>query len=1493
MRSTRGVTNLIVLIFMGATLFADPAAAQRLITTVVGRDWLPSVEGLQAKDLPLSAQMRHVTVDRQGNLYIPDPFSFQVFRIGTDGIVHVAAGNGIAGYTGDGGAATSASLNGASSAAVDGNGILYIGDNFNYRIRRVGADGTISTVAGIGSPAFGGDGGPASAASFGPIGCMAFDSANNLFFCDSENNRVRKISAAGIISTVAGNGKNASSGDGGPATAASISIPYGIAIDANGQFYIGEGSSVRRVAVDGTISTFAGNGQAGFGGDGGPATKAMLAFTRGVAKDAAGNVYVADVGNHRIRRIDTAGIITTVAGTGVSDFTGDGGPPQNATLYFPWDVTFDSAGRLLIVDQGNSRIRAVTLGSTIATLAGNGLFRFTPDKTPATQSYLFTPSGVAADASGNLYIGDTNADVIRKVTADSLVQTIFGKPGVTAIAGVNTISSPQGVILASNGDLLIADTGFSRVRRLAPNGTITTVAGNQFGGYSGDGGPAAQAMLNLPTEVAYDAAGRIFIADQMNHRIRVVTNDTITTFAGNGTQASTGDGQQATAASLNQPTGVAVDANGTVYIGEFGGCRIRKVSADGKIATIAGTGACADSGDGGPATAAGVSNVRNLIFDAQGNLYFSQQNPHKVRRINPAGVISTIAGGALTGFSGDGGPSTSAALNQPTGLAIGGDGTIYIADAGNNRIRAVLPASAQISISTNQLSFSATSGGERTPQQNIALTASLAGVSFNGLPFTASTDVPWLVVTPNTGTTPSSIGVVVDPDTLGVGTSQAVIRVNAPGASPAQVAINVSATVTTAIPPRLAIDSNQLSFSEQAGAGASLRVVSVSNSGGGVLNVTATATTARGGNWLSVGSNTGQVKPGAPLSLAVTANPANLAAGTYTGKVSISSDQNQAEVAVSLVVTAPQATMVISQTGLTFTGVAQGGTPLPQSFGILNSGSGTMNFTATASTLSGGSNWLSISPTSGTVARPLLDAPLINVSVNTAGLAPGDYYGRIDVTAPSAINSPQTVTVVLNVLPAGSNPGPQVRPSGLIFTGVAGGVKPGSQIVSVGNLTPAPLQYGSSQTYVVPGNWLVNVPSNDTVMPNNPSQIVVQPDFGALPQGISRAFLNLGFSDGSSRTVSVLTVLAPPGSSSPDAREGESTAGGCSPSTLNIILTSSEQSFRASSNQPSTIGAQIVDDCGTALTPDRGGVGVTTSFSNGDPGLNMVHTPQGRWSGSWQPRNTAQSSMRATITAFLILPGGKTLANQLDMNVTLTNGARVPVVTPGKVLNGASFVPETPVAPGSLISIFGSQLADGVALGNAPFQTTLGGTQVVLGGKPAPLLYTSDGQINAQVPFDVPVNSQLQLLIQRGTALSVGDSLTVAPAQPAVFTQSEQGTGQGSIVNGVTNVVADPSASVGAGDVVAIYCTGLGPVDPPVASGAVAPNAPLSRTINDVTVTIGGIPAALNFAGLAPGLAAVYQVNAVVPAGVTAGGSVPVVLTVAGQISPPVTIAVR
>jgi uncharacterized protein (TIGR03437 family) len=317
----------------------------------------------------------------------------------------------------------------------------------------------------------------------------------------------------------------------------------------------------------------------------------------------------------------------------------------------------------------------------------------------------------------------------------------------------------------------------------------------------------------------------------------------------------------------------------------------------------------------------------------------------------------------------------------------------------------------------------------------------------------------------------------------------------------------------------------------------------------------------------------------------------------------------------------------------------------------------------------------------------------------------------------------------------------------------------------------------------------------------------------------------------------------------------------------------------------------VVDDCGTPVTAQSGSAVVQATFSNGDPALNMVHTANGRWSGTWQPRSgNPGTNVRVRITAFQAFGSGKTIGGQIDLTASLTSGAKTPL--PLSVLNGASFLDTSTLAPGVLISVFGRALADSSVSGMTPLPTDLAGTQVSLGGRPLPLLYASDGQVNAQVPYDLSVNTQLQLQVKRGTALSVPQSLTVAPAQPAIFTLDQSGRGQGAIVN-ANNVVVDASAPAAIGDTVVIYCTGLGPVSPALTAGTSAPSTTLSRTTNPVTVTIGGQPAVVQFAGLTPGFAGLYQVNALVPDGASSGNTVPVVLEVAGQASPPVTMAVK
>ncbi|MBF6054606.1 hypothetical protein GO002_22445 [Streptomyces eurocidicus] len=306
-----------------------------------------------------------MALDAVGALYIADYQNHRVRKVGPDGIITTVAGDGSKGYGGDGGPATEASLKDPAGVALDGRGNLYIADRSNQRVRRVGPDGIITTVAGDGTAAFGGDGGPAIAASLNFPHAMAVDGAGNLYIADDYNHRVRRVGPDGVIVTVAGNGSDGFGGDGGPATAASLNFPHAVAVDGVGNLYIADRYNyrVRRVGPDGTITTVAGNGAIGFGGDGGPATAAALNLPQCVLVDGVGNLYITDYGNERVRRVGPDGIITTVAGDGSKGYGGDGGPAPLAALDQPLGIAVDGAGELYIGDFGNHRVRKVCRGA--------------------------------------------------------------------------------------------------------------------------------------------------------------------------------------------------------------------------------------------------------------------------------------------------------------------------------------------------------------------------------------------------------------------------------------------------------------------------------------------------------------------------------------------------------------------------------------------------------------------------------------------------------------------------------------------------------------------------------------------------------------------------------------------------------------------------------------------------------------------------------------------------------------------------------------------------------------------------------------------------------------------------------------------------------------------------------------------------------------------------------------------------------------------------
>ena len=615
--------------------------------------------------------------------------------------IRTVAGSGI----GDGGAATSAELLGPVGVTTDPAGNIYIADAGGYRVRKIDPTGIVTTIAGTGIYGSTGDGGPATAATLGQVYGLTLDKTGNLFVVDYSNNCVRKINTAGIISTVAGTGANGYTGDGGPATAATLNYPIDAVVDTNGNLYITDwyNKVVRKVNTAGIISTAVGNGGIGLAGNGGPATAAQLGAPFRITKDNKGNLYIAEVQEQLICKVDTGGIITIIGGTGTygTGTDGDGGPATAATMTSPCGIAVDTSGNLYFSDINNSRIRKIDLNTgIISNYAANGTAGYSGDGGPAVGAEIGYPEALACDAYGNVLICDAGNNLLRKVTKTTgVISTVAGQAGLFGEGGAalsDEFYNPGNIAADAAGNIYVADYGNNRVRKIDMiAGTVSTVAGNGIAAYTytGDGGPATAATVTSPTSVAIDDAGNIYIADAGDNRIRKVnTSGIITTVAGDGAAgAYGGDGGAATLAKLNGPVGVAVDHAGNIYIADAGNNRIRKVNAIGVISTFAGSATAGYSGDGSIAIAAKLQSPTDVTIDATGNVYIADNGNNAIRMVDTFGIITTVAGtGSITGaFSGDGGPATAAELNAPVGIKADGAGNLYIADVGNNRIRLV------------------------------------------------------------------------------------------------------------------------------------------------------------------------------------------------------------------------------------------------------------------------------------------------------------------------------------------------------------------------------------------------------------------------------------------------------------------------------------------------------------------------------------------------------------------------------------------------------------------------------------------------------------------------------------------------------------------------------------------------------------------------------------------------------------------------------------
>jgi sugar lactone lactonase YvrE len=574
------------------------------------------------------------------------------------GAIVTVAGTGLAGVFSKGGMATQSNMTDPAALAVDRAGRLIIADTASHSLARVDASGLLTAIAGTALQGFAGDGGLAAGAMFNTPTRVAVGPDGSIYLCDSANYRIRKIAPSGLVQTVAGNGKSGFSGDGGPATLAGISSSAGIALDPDGNLYVADADNhrVRKVDTNGVITTVVGNGNPGYSGDGAPGIYASLNHPQDICIAPDGSMYIADESDHRVRKLDSEGIIHTVAGAGTPGYTGDGGPAIEAKLNNPQFVTLDAGDNLYITDALNCCIRMVDKQGIIWTVAGEGRVPgFYGDGGMASEALLNVPQNTPVFGD-RMYIADTGNRRVR------MVKLPVPHPN-PAPARWQSVPSP---------------------------GTIETVLGNGIAGAFGVGLRGPEVSLNHPQGLATDEQGNLYVVEIGNQRLLLVDRQgMVGTLAGLGRPQYSGDEGPAREAGLSLPSDVCRDAEGNIYIADHDNHRVRKIDTAGIMHTLAGTGESGFSGDEGPAVSARLNHPVALAVAADGSIYIADKSNHRVRRVDKSGRIHTVAGNGATGYGGDGIPAPYAPLDSPRGLAVDQQGNLYIADEPANRVRKV------------------------------------------------------------------------------------------------------------------------------------------------------------------------------------------------------------------------------------------------------------------------------------------------------------------------------------------------------------------------------------------------------------------------------------------------------------------------------------------------------------------------------------------------------------------------------------------------------------------------------------------------------------------------------------------------------------------------------------------------------------------------------------------------------------------------------------
>jgi len=841
----------------------------------------------------------------------------------------------------------------------------------------------------------------------------------------------------------------------------------------------------------------------------------------------------------------------------------------------------------------------------------------------------------------------------------------------------------------------------------------------------------------------------------------------------------------------------------------------------------------------------------------------------------------SITGGSLpNGMSLTNGAISGTPTPTPTSTVVGGFSvTVTVRDNVDTQTQATLvgtirPPSTDLVLSTETLSFALSSGGAALPAaQNVSISSSDVN---QRLPFTIQVTPAsaWLTVSGGS-TTPTALVVSLTSQALNLAPSPTpyataitvTCNVSTPCANETQT-VNVSLLVAPA-PAVLKAVTDLLSFSATSSPpAASTQSLTVENTGGGALTFGSVNCEA---SWCTVGSIPTFLSGGSSIPINITADPTGLAAGYYRTTVDITSSAGFASIPITLLV-AQSEELLLAPAGAQIPMLVGGSPGNPNgSFLVSVAGSATVNWTA--SITSTNTSWLILNSTSGTASG---SAPgTVSFSIDptmTAGLAAQPYYANIQVTAPGAINSPQNFEVILNVSPASTPLFPDPEPTGLVFLTQANAAPP-TQTVQVFATSAMASAYQASATTNDGAPWLgVSPTTGNTSATPARSEVAVDPS--SLSPGIYYAQVSYSFSPAAVRTVSVTLIVQPPITGSGGARPSADSvhpnttaAPTCTPSILAPAQAGLVDNFSTPASWPTPLSILLMDDCGNAVANGQ----IVATFTNGDPplALALANSTTGLYSGTWTPRKTSsQVSLNARATAPGFATANLRIAGQVIPNMA-------PVLNKDGTLNGFNPQQGAALAPGTIVQIFGAGLASAtVQSTNVPLPTSLNGTQIIIGGIPAPLFYVSPSQVNAQIPSQLSPNNQYQLIASANGALTTPITVQLAPVTPGFAVNAD-----GSLIaqhgDGTLVTAASPAQP---GEEVVAYLSGLGDTTTPISAGDVAPSDPPAAAAVTPVVTLNGTPATVLFAGLTPTLVGLYQVNFQIPPG-TPNGLALVVLT--------------